>query len=63
MLKQSLMEAMTLDKAEPLIDEGLRVSLVETAFFDGELKIPNIDEPENSARAGKCARQCSGIGI
>ena len=33
-------------KVEPLIDEGLRVSLVETAFFDGDLEIPHIDAPE-----------------
>jgi hypothetical protein len=63
MLKLSLMEMMTLGKVESLIDEGLRVSLVETAFFDGELEIPHIDEPENSACAGKYARQCSEIGI
>ena len=33
-------------KVEPLIDEGLRISLVETAFFDGDLEIPHIDAPE-----------------
>ena len=33
-------------KVEPLIDEGLRVSLVETAFFDGDLEIPHVDAPE-----------------
>lgn len=33
-------------KVEPLIDEGLRVSLVETAFFDGDLEIPHIDAPD-----------------
>lgn len=33
-------------KVEPLIDEGLRVSLVETAFFDGDIEIPHIDAPE-----------------
>lgn len=29
-----------------LVDEGFRVSLVETAFFDGKFEIPHIDEPE-----------------
>ena len=33
-------------KTEPLIDEGLRVSLVETAFFDGDLEMPHVDAPE-----------------
>lgn len=33
-------------KNEPLIDEGLRLSLVETAFFDGDLEIPHIDAPD-----------------
>jgi len=33
-------------KVECLIDEGLRVSLVETAFFDGDLEIPHINAPE-----------------
>ena len=33
-------------KVEPLIDEGLRVSLVETAFFDGDIEIPHIDAPD-----------------
>lgn len=33
--------------AETLVDEGLRVSLVEKAFFDGDLEIPHIDAPEN----------------
>ena len=33
-------------KVEPLIDEGLRISLVETAFFDGDLEIPHIAAPE-----------------
>lgn len=33
-------------KKEPLIDEGLRVSLVYDAFFDGDLEIPHIDAPE-----------------
>ncbi len=26
-----------------LVDEGFRVSLVETAFFDGKFEIPHID--------------------
>lgn len=29
-----------------LVDEGFRVSLVETAFFDGDLEIPCIEAPE-----------------
>lgn len=29
-----------------LVDEGFRVSLVETAFFDGVFEIPHIDAPE-----------------
>lgn len=29
--------------ANNLVDEGFRVSLVETAFFDGDLEIPHID--------------------
>lgn len=33
-------------KIENLVDEGLRVSLVETAFFDGDLEIPHISAPE-----------------
>lgn len=28
-----------------LVDEGFRVSLVETAFFDGKFEIPRIDPP------------------
>ena len=31
---------------ENLVDEGFRVSLVETAFFDGDLEIPHIDAPK-----------------
>ena len=30
---------------EKLVDEGFRVSLVETAFFDGKFEIPHIDAP------------------
>lgn len=33
-------------KVEPLIDEGLRIALVETAFFDGDIEIPHIDAPD-----------------
>ncbi len=33
-------------KIENLVDEGFRVSLVETAFFDGDLEIPHIDAPK-----------------
>lgn len=29
-----------------LVDEGFRVSLVETAFFDGKFEIPHIDGPD-----------------
>jgi hypothetical protein len=29
-----------------LVDEGFRLSLVEKAYFDGELEIPHIDGPE-----------------
>ena len=29
-----------------LVDEGFRVSLVETAFFDGKFEIPHIDAPK-----------------
>ena len=32
-------------KTENLVDEGLRVSLVETACFDGDLEIPHIHAP------------------
>lgn len=34
-------------KAEVLVDEGFRVSLVETAFFDGKFEIPHISGPQN----------------
>ncbi|MGN1344674.1 MAG: DUF4417 domain-containing protein [Traorella sp.] len=33
-------------KKEKLIDEGLRVDLISTAFFDGNLEIPHINGPE-----------------
>ncbi len=33
-------------KNENLVDEGFRVSLVETAFFDGKFEIPHINAPE-----------------
>ncbi len=33
-------------KKECLVDEGFRVSLIETAFFDGKFEIPHIDGPE-----------------
>lgn len=32
-------------KIETLVDEGFRVSLIETAFFDGKFEIPHIDAP------------------
>ena len=31
---------------EKLVDEGFRVSLVETAIFDGKFEIPHIDAPD-----------------
>ena len=34
-------------KVEPLVDEGFRISLVETAFFDGKFEIPHIDAPKD----------------
>ena len=33
-------------KTETLVDEGFRVSLIETAFFDGKFEIPHIDAPK-----------------
>ena len=33
-------------KVENLVDEGFRVSLVETAFFDGKFEIPHINAPK-----------------
>lgn len=33
-------------KIENLVDEGFRVSLVETAFFDGHHEIPHINGPD-----------------
>lgn len=33
-------------KIENLVDEGFRISLVETAFFDGVFEIPHIDAPK-----------------
>ena len=33
-------------KIENLVDDGFRVSLIETAFFDGKLEIPHIDGPD-----------------
>ena len=32
---------------ETLVDEGFRVSLIETAFFDGKFEIPHIDAPKD----------------
>ena len=32
-------------KIENLVDEGFRISLVETAFFDGKFEIPHIEAP------------------
>ena len=33
-------------KVENLVDEGFRIDLVETAFFDGKFEIPHIDAPK-----------------
>ena len=33
-------------KIKNLVDEGFRISLVETAFFDGIFEIPHIDGPK-----------------
>ena len=33
--------------ATNLVDEGFRVSLVETAFFDGKFEIPHIEAPKD----------------
>lgn len=33
-------------KVDNLVDEGFRVALVETAFFDGKFEIPHIDAPK-----------------
>ena len=33
-------------KVENLVDEGFRIGLVETAFFDGKFEIPHIDAPK-----------------
>lgn len=33
--------------ATNLVDEGFRVSLVETAFFDGKFEIPHTDAPKD----------------
>ena len=32
-------------RIENLVDEGFRISLVETAFFDGDFEIPHINAP------------------
>ena len=34
-------------KVENLVDEGFRIGLVETAFFDGKFEIPHIDAPKD----------------
>lgn len=36
-----------MSKIETLVDEGFRVSLIETAFFDGKFEIPHIDAPKD----------------
>ena len=33
-------------KVENLVDEGFRIGLVETVFFDGKFEIPHIDAPK-----------------
>ena len=38
-------ERTLMPKIETLVDEGFRVSLIETAFFDGKFEIPHIDAP------------------
>lgn len=32
-------------KVDNLVDEGFRVFLVETAYFDGNLEIPHVNAP------------------
>ena len=39
---------------ENLVDEGFRVSLVETAFFDGKFEIPHINAPDCKCYYKKC---------
>lgn len=34
-------------RKENLVDEGLRIDLVKTAFFDGKFEIPHINKPKN----------------
>lgn len=34
-------------KKETLVDEGFRISLVKTAFFDGKFEIPHINTPKD----------------
>ncbi|MCT7672299.1 MAG: DUF4417 domain-containing protein [Lactobacillus iners] len=36
-----------MSKIETLVDEGFRVSLIETAFFYGKFEIPHIDAPKD----------------
>lgn len=36
-----------MSKIETLVDEGFRVFLIETAFFDGKFEIPHIDAPND----------------
>ncbi|MCT7738225.1 MAG: DUF4417 domain-containing protein, partial [Lactobacillus iners] len=36
-----------MSKIETLVDEGFRVSLIETAFFYGKFEIPHIDDPKD----------------
>lgn len=35
-------------KKENLIDEGLRVEFIKTAFFDGVHEIPHVEDPEEN---------------
>jgi len=37
---------MMTEKIKNIVDEGFRVSLVEKAFFDGDLEIPHINKPK-----------------
>ena len=46
-------------KIKNLVDEGFRVSLIETAFFDGKFEIPHIPAPaENILPTGMIPFSC-----
>ena len=40
-------ERILMPNKETLVDEGFRVSLIETAFFDGKFEIQHIDAPKD----------------